>query len=91
MATIEAVNWIIRLGDFTKKSGDDFNGICFAVKAGLDTLRVTGMLSREEEPKLISQIVSLRDEFLNLGFNKIIYERVIEGGFKTEVLQLKKI
>lgn len=90
MATIEAVSWIIRLGDFTKKSGDDFNGVCFAVKAGLDTLRMTGMLSREEEPKLLSQIFSLRDEFLNLGFNKIIYERVIDGGFKTETLILRR-
>lgn len=90
MATIEAVSWVIRLGEHTKKSGDDFNGVCFAVKAGIDTLRITGMLSKEDKSKLIIELFRMRKEFIALGFNKLIYERKTDDGFKTEVFDFRK-
>lgn len=90
MATIEPVFWVIRLGEHTKKSGDDFKGVCYAVKAGLTTLRIAGMLSIEEKSKFIKELFKLRPQLIALGFNKVIYERVTDEGFKTETINLKK-
>lgn len=77
MITIEAMTWTVRIGENNHEMYDSYTGVCTATRAGVDTVRITALVT--EQPFTLRQSIEMAKKFKAMGFNWAIWERIKDG------------
>lgn len=91
MITVEPIVWTIRIGDENKGMYDPYTAVCTAVSAGVDTVRITAMVSQSSQPLSPKQLIAVAKALSDLGFEYAIWERVKDGKMIDTKLPLNRI